>query len=305
MKSLLAPIAAVVIACGAVTASAQTQCVEAAPAPCHTAGSCHCQECGSAWEVDVRPYLWATTVKGTQYALDIPLKVDLSFHDILKNLDYAVVGEVEVRKGKFSIISDTILLKDSVAASADKTKLGPLGLTAVQGEANVNLDALSYIQSLMLGYRLCEKEMCDPCAPESPRHFSVDALVGARSWLIKTDVSVDAKVSAALPGGGTEVRSRSAKASQKMDWIDPVIGARLNYDITHKLGLRLEGDIGGFGVGSDFSWQASALMDYKICDHWTMFGGYRVLDVDYRDGAAGWDARYYGPVTGLQYKISF
>ena len=304
MKGFFAPIAAMLIACGATPASAQTQCVEAAPAPCHTPGHLPVGM-RSAWEVDVRPYAWATALKGTQYAAYIPVKVDLSFTDIFNNLDYAAFGELEVRNGKFSIIANSLVAKLSADASADKERLGPLGLTAIQGEADVGLDMFVYIQSLFLGYQIYDKAICGPFAPETPRHFTIDALIGARGYLFKTDVNASAKVTAVGPEGGTAIRQKERKLTQKMNWIDPVIGARAKYDITHKLAMRLEGDIGGFGVGSDFAWNVSALMDYKICDHWTLFGGYRILDVDYHDGPKGFDAQFYGPLAGLQYKIAF
>jgi hypothetical protein len=306
MRGWLNCCAVLMLGCAAMTAQAQvTQCVEPAPAVCHTAGTCHCKECGSQWEVDIRPYAWATALKGTQYAAYIPLKLDLSFSTILDNLDYAAFGEIELRHGKFSIIADSMVSKLSAAASADKTKLGPLGLTAIQGEADVSVDVFTYIQSLMLGYQVYDKAICDPCYPDSPRHFTIDALVGLRGYLLKTDVNASAKVTAVGPEGGTEVRQKDAKLTQRMDWIDPIVGARAKYDITQKLAMRLEGDIGGFGVGSDFAWNVSALVDYKICDHWTLFGGYRILDVDYHDGPKGFDAQFYGPLAGLQYKISF
>lgn len=253
----------------------------------------------------LRPYLWATAIEGTQYAVDIPLNVDVSFSDIWENLEYAALGEVELRKGRFCIISDTVLTKVGVSASAEKTKLGNLGLTRIQGEATVDLDSFAYIQSVLVGYRLWESAACHPCSPCSPQRFSVDALFGVRGWILKTDVDIRARVNVDAPGGQDPTTEKSAKLSQKMDWLDPVVGARLNFDLTERLSGRVQGDVGGFGAGSDFSWQASAILDFKLCDHWSLFGGYRVLDVDYRDGPAGWDSQYFGPIAGAEYRISF
>lgn len=35
-------------------------------------------------------------------------------------------------------------------------------------------------------------------------------------------------------------------------------------DLTDRWSLRLAGDVGGFGVGSDFTWAAQGLLDYRL-----------------------------------------
>ena len=44
------------------------------------------------------------------------------------------------------------------------------------------------------------------------------------------------------------------------DWIDPVVGLRTLFDFTERWTLTLEGSVGGFGVGSDFTWHAGGLV---------------------------------------------
>jgi hypothetical protein len=70
--------------------------------------------------------------------------------------------------------------------------------------------------------------------------------------------------------------------------------------------LTMRGDIGGFGAGSDFSWQAIATYDMQICitDSYAIDGylGYRALAVDYSEGSGNnryeFDAVTHGPVIG-------
>ena len=72
-----------------------------------------------------------------------------------------------------------------------------------------------------------------------------------------------------------------------MEWIDPIIGLRLRHRIGPGDEFQLRGDIGGFGVGSKFSWQLAGgySHDMKIGD-WTITNtvGYRALSVDYSNG---------------------
>ena len=69
----------------------------------------------------------------------------------------------------------------------------------------------------------------------------------------------------------------------------------------------MKGDLGGFGAGSDFSWQAVAALTFDVAarDGVTYAGmvGYRALDVDYEEGSGrkkyGYDVLQHGPVLGL------
>jgi len=64
----------------------------------------------------------------------------------------------------------------------------------------------------------------------------------------------------------------------------------------------LRADIGGFGVGSDASWQVLATYNWQMC---TMSGhpidgylGYRALSVDYSQASYKYDVLMQGPVMG-------
>jgi hypothetical protein len=71
--------------------------------------------------------------------------------------------------------------------------------------------------------------------------------------------------------------------------------------------LLLRGDVGGFGAGSEFSWNALATYSWQIAvsEGVTYSGvlGYRALDVDYEKGSGRSKYRYdvlqHGPIMGL------
>ena len=73
--------------------------------------------------------------------------------------------------------------------------------------------------------------------------------------------------------------------------------------------FNLEGDVGGFGAGSEFSWQAVATYGFDV----NVFGstmrsvvGYRALYVDYSElgqhGKDGLDWVQHGPVLGAAFR---
>ena len=92
-----------------------------------------------------------------------------------------------------------------------------------------------------------------------------------------------------------------------VDWVDPLVGGRIRHQLVPGHELMLRGDIGGFGAGSEFSWNVLGAYSFKICiyDGVTYSGllGYRALDVDYEQGAGRtkyeYDVLQHGPLTGL------
>jgi hypothetical protein len=88
--------------------------------------------------------------------------------------------------------------------------------------------------------------------------------------------------------------------------VDPFIGARLRQQLARGQEFVLRGDVGGFGVGSEFSWQAIATYNSPLGEiHGIPVDGYvgfRALAADYSQGSGKtkfeWDNVIYGPVIG-------
>jgi hypothetical protein len=98
-------------------------------------------------------------------------------------------------------------------------------------------------------------------------------------------------------GGGTTNKSRSTSET----WVDPFIVARLKSDPAEKFIYQLRGDIGGFGVGSDFAWQIQAYAGYRFSKLLQVTAGYRVLGMNYDKGSGEnrflYDMAIYGAVV--------
>ncbi len=86
-------------------------------------------------------------------------------------------------------------------------------------------------------------------------------------------------------------------------WVDPIIGVRYKYTISDNWKVLLRGDIGGFTVGSDFTWNLSGLIAFQPWNHVGFVGGYRALDVDYETGSGlrkfKYDVLMHGPIVGV------
>jgi hypothetical protein len=84
--------------------------------------------------------------------------------------------------------------------------------------------------------------------------LAFEILGGARYWYQEADVSFDLAATLDI-GDLTIAGGRAIARSGSVDWLDPVIGTRVRYAVAPGHELFLRGDIGGFGVGSEYSWQ--------------------------------------------------
>jgi hypothetical protein len=96
-----------------------------------------------------------------------------------------------------------------------------------------------------------------------------------------------------------------------VDWVDPLVGARVRHRLAPGQELTLRADIGGFGAGSQFSWNAIAAYNCEIAVRdgitYSLLLGYRALSVDYEQGSGRtkyeYDVLQHGPITGLTMKF--
>jgi hypothetical protein len=146
----------------------------------------------------------------------------------------------------------------------------------------------------------------------SPTSFTAaDALFGFRYWNNSVTANLDALMTADLYNLGFE-RSRdiAVAKSGNLEWVDPVIGFRVRHQFTPSQTAFLRGDVGGFGLGSQFSWQAVAAYAYA----WQFDGyqlaatlGYRALAASYTTGTGidtrGIDLVLHGPLIGFSIKF--
>jgi len=230
----------------------------------------------SGWQFEIIPYIWAAGMKGDVQSGSLPkISTDVSFSDILDVLDFGLMGAFEARKGRWGVLFDAIYMKLSTGGTASRTGPGPVGATAT---ASANLEMKQTMLAAAAAYRTVEGR--------SP----VDVIGGLR--YIKLEASADINASFfALTG----TVSRSADKG----WVDPYIGVRIQHPIADRWTLLGYGDIGGFGVGSDFTWQAIVGVNYDFSKSVSGKLGYRYLSVDYDKDGFLYDMDSYGVYLGV------
>jgi hypothetical protein len=66
-------------------------------------------------------------------------------------------------------------------------------------------------------------------------------------------------------------------------WFDPVIGLRGRFNLNKAFYLTAEGDIGGFGIGSDIAVEAYAALGYQLSRNLRAEAGFHYYYDDFRD----------------------
>lgn len=232
----------------------------------------------SDWEFQVAPYLWAISTSGDVTVEGQDSDLDLSFDDIWDELNIATMVAFDARKGRWGFYGDIVYANLGKETTVDGIKIDP----------TINLAWLTAGGF----YRLGTWDLSEVPAKNAPT-VTVDAFAGARYTYL--DIELDFK------------NVPQPTASGDKHWVDPLVGARAILDLTQRWAVSLNGSVGGFGVGSDFAWDAAGLIGYRFGlfgeDNAALFGGYKALYQDYTDGSGDdkfkWDVTLHGPILGL------
>ena len=88
-------------------------------------------------------------------------------------------------------------------------------------------------------------------------------------------------------------------------WIDPLIGVHVIAPLSDKWWIGVHGDIGGFAIGSNLTWQAYADIGFRASRVVSIILGYRAIDFDYEDGSGTDYFRYEMLISGPQLGVAF
>lgn len=222
------------------------------------------------WQFNLAPfYLWAVTIDGDLTLGPATAPVKVPFSDLFDNLESAFIVHFEgMHKNKWGFLVDVNYLD---VANDVTVPIGP--------GVPTNVDFTSTLGELSGLYRI-----------NDDRH-NFDLIAGIR--YVKMENKVTANAGPVL-------------ADVSEDWIDPLIGVRWLWGFADKWQLVARGDIGGFGIGSDFAWQALAAVDWQPFKYVSFIGGYRALSMDYKDGSGSsqfrFDATMHGPLLGVNFR---
>ena len=202
------------------------------------------------WEFLVEPYLMFPQMKGTVGVGTLPdVEVDANVNDIFSRLQSGFMLYAEAQNGTWALSSDFLYMK---------LKQDVVPTTLIESGS------------------LCVSETAWELAGLRKFLPWLEGGIGGRLL----NINVDAEIVRNEIGGG-------ASGQQKEDaqtWFDPILVIRVKLPDSRNLLLQFRGDIGGFGVGSDITWQIQAYGGYRFSDLFQVTAGYRILAIDFETG---------------------
>ena len=222
-----------------------------------------------SWEYAGSLYLW---MSGIDTSVETPLgtvETELSFSDILDDLDFALFGTFEARNGPWFVLGDFNY------SALTSTRDSPFGVVFSDVEVETELT----IASALGGYTVVDR-------PD----LRIDAGAGLRFY----DVSVDTRFI-----GNPGVQDRGFALSDS--WTDLILGVQLRAPVADRWFVRGYADVGGFGFSgsSELSWQVYAGGGYMINDTWAVEAGYRHLSIEKELDRTDVTLEQSGPLLGL------
>ena len=225
-------------------------------------------------------YVFASDISGQTRLGGVTADVDVSFSDILDNLDMGFMAFVNHKTGKWTFTGDLFYAD----ISADN-------ILAANASSSLRLDTQikHFIAEGFAGYRVFEHGTDEA-------KTGIDVIGGVRYNKIKVGLGLEA----------TQLGlTNSVSRNRRPDWTDAVVGVRVHYSNNNGWGFNGWADI---GEGSDSSsYQLAGFVNYKFDNNIKLFGGYRHLDFEFEDGSStslfDIDLDYSGPMLGVSYSF--
>ncbi len=236
------------------------------------------------WRFEAYVWGWMSGMNGDIGAGGATVAISESFLDLVEASDSVVAfsGRLEFGYERFGGYVDGLYSDLTI-----EDQSGPLGL------ASVDIESEQTILDFGFTYRLGDWEPTGEAA-KNPRNRTLDLYAGGR--YSKVEVTIDP---AALPSFGDD-----------KEWLDPIIGAKFVVPFAEHWHAELNGDIGGFGVESDFTWSATAVIGYDFHIFKapaSVLLGYRAMGWDFSEGSGTseftWDLIQHGPLLGLSIRF--
>ena len=222
------------------------------------------------WTFVASPYVWFSGLGGE---VTLPRGSDsfnADFGDILETLKFSFMGLFEARRQNFSLVFDLMYINQQQGVPV------PDNGAFTGGSSRLKTTEASAIGLFTL-------------LEQPGGRFELGG--GLRAWRMTTEINLD---SGLLPG---------RSADETTSWVDPIIAARGSLRLNDRLSLTGYGDIGGFGVGSELTWQVMATLDWRFSDTFSASLGYRWIQIDYEAGRAKIDLDMSGPIIGASLRF--
>jgi hypothetical protein len=258
------------------------------------------------WRFNVALYGWAMSIGGNVTVRNQTIDTNASFIDLVQKSDSLVgfMGYFEADKGRLGVYTDLVFAKLGFGAGQTNYR-NPLPGLSISTTTNAALTYQLFIVEMGGVYELFRW----PGTVQGSA-TALDGLLGFRYWNNTIDASFDATATASVASLGLQRGfGLAVTTADTVQWVDPLVGLRLRHNFTPQQQIMVRGDVGGFGLGSQFTWQAVGVYSYS----WQFTGyqiaaliGFRALGVSYSapgNPAFGINEVLYGPIIGASFRF--
>jgi hypothetical protein len=235
--------------------------------PLLLASGAHAQT--EAWRNTAEVYFQGAGMSGTVGVGPLETHISATFSQILDNLQFGAMANYRGESPTFAVTADVAFF------ALGTTVTGP-----AVGFLTAKVDADQWLVTATAAYRASK---------------TVDVFAGLRLTSLTDTLVLTPNVGAA----------RTARLTET--WVDPILGVRVKEPIGKGWSLEAYGDLGGFGVGSDFTWMLQGRVDWQISRTVGASLGYRALYQNYATGSGTgtfkWNVTTQGPLAAIN--VSF
>lgn len=223
------------------------------------------------WRQTILVYGMGAAIDGETQVGDLVVPVDASIADVFDALEFGAMGAWRADNGTWSITGDATYMGLGGTSRSER------GL--VRGDVDVD----QFTLMTTLGRRVAQP---------------LEALFS----LAYFDLAADLEVRTTAPITGAVTR-RTAETD--VSWVDPMVGLHYAWPFSETWTLNLRGDVGGFGIGSDLSYQLLGSVRWQSGGNVGAVFGYRLISFEYEDGHRGtqgyerFDLTEQGPMIGM------
>ncbi len=202
------------------------------------------------WTVQVTPFLWLPWISGELETTFLSKSTNVPVSTLLSNLKGAFMINAEVSKGKVFVMPSYVYTK---LGSEKVLWTNPQETKSIIAEPELAMNLFGLI--IGMHNPISEKLIIDP-------------YLGFRYNSFKTTIAIEG------------IRDTTSVEERAEFW-DPVLGLRTLYYPHPRVPLMFKADIGGFGVGSSFSWTATINVGYTISPLIDLIAGFSAYGTNF------------------------
>lgn len=285
-----------------------------------------------SWQFKLAAPIWVAGVEGKSGFSGHVLDYDVSAKDLLRRVDMTAALQAEASKGRFGLMGEFLYLSLSDGVGPDQriTKKVDFQLDQTVGDLALRwrlVEGQRGWVDFLVGGRYTSLYQKMAFQPNNERidevaHRLAVAGTGVRALALRQLLVLSgyspqlpnaplnaeqaeklAKAVGAVKGNTAEREQKIAKILRKAasqtysrvdDWFDSYVGLRAQYNLNASWYLIAKGDIGGFGVGSDLTWQTTGALGWHFAKNAYAELGYRAVGVDYQDDGFTYDVVTHG-----------